>query len=181
MSRLRLGFHLEPGMTVGLFGGSFDPPHDGHSHVAESALQQLGLDRVIWLVSPQSPLKQEPAPIEKRLAQVRAFARGPRMIVSDAEARLGTRYTIDTLRALMKRFPHVRFVWIMGSDNLASFHRWGSWREIAKLVPIAVVPRPGYGARSSPAARSLRVIRLHGPLNYASSTALRSRASVNRS
>ena len=101
-----------------------------------------------------------------------------RMIVSDAEARLGTRYTIDTLRALMRRFPRVQFVWLMGSDNLAGFHRWGSWRQIARLVPIAVVPRPGHSVRSSPAARLLRVIRLHGPLNYASSTALRSRASV---
>ena len=181
MRPIRLGLHLEPGMTVGLFGGSFDPPHEGHAHVAETAVQQLGLDRVIWLVSPQNPLKHQPGPIEDRLAAVRKFARGPKMIVSDAEARLGTRYTIDTLRALMKRFPRVQFVWIMGSDNLAGFHRWASWRKIAELVPIAVVPRPGYGVRSSPAARSLRVIRLHGPLNYASSTALRSRASVNRS
>lgn len=176
---LRLGFHLEPGMRVGLFGGSFNPPHEGHAHVAETALRQLNLDRVIWIVSPQNPLKGAPAPMAARLAAVRDYARGPRMIVSDLEARLGTRYTVDTLAALKRRFPRVRFVWVMGSDNLSGFHRWRNWRAIAKSLPIAVVPRPGSTIRSSPAARALRVRRLHGPLNDASSTALRARGSVH--
>jgi nicotinate-nucleotide adenylyltransferase len=181
MSAMRLGFHLEPGMRVGLFGGSFNPPHEGHAHVAETALRQLSLDRVIWLVSPGNPLKGRPEAIEERLRAVRAFARGPRMIVSDAEARLGTRYTVDTLRALQRRFPAIDFVWVMGSDSLAGFHHWKKWRQIAALVPLAVIPRPGFTTRSSPAARSVRVWRLHAPLNDASSTALRARASVTLS
>jgi nicotinate-nucleotide adenylyltransferase len=168
-------------MRVGLFGGSFNPPHDGHAHVAETALKQLGLDRVIWLVSPGNPLKGRPESIEGRLRAVRAFARGPRMIVSDAEARLGTRYTVDTVRALQRRFPAVEFVWVMGSDSLASFHRWKKWRQIAALLPLVVIPRPGFITRSSPASRSVRVLRLHAPLNDASSTALRARASVTLS
>jgi len=176
---MRLGFHLEPGMRVGLFGGSFNPPHEGHAHVAATALRQLGLDRVIWLVSPGNPLKGAPAPMAERLAAVRRFARGPRMIVSDAESRLGTRYTIDTIAVLKRRFPGVNFVWLMGSDNLASFHHWKNWRGIAKSVPLAVVPRPGFSVRSSPAARFVQARLLHAPLNDASSTALRARASVS--
>jgi nicotinate-nucleotide adenylyltransferase len=176
---MRLGFHLEPGMRVGLFGGSFNPPHEGHAHVAQTGLRQLDLDRVIWLVSPGNPLKGAPEPMARRLAAVRRFARGPKMVVSDAEARLGTRYTVDTLAALTRRFPGVSFVWLMGSDNLAQFHRWKHWREIAAAVPIAVVPRPGYSVRASPASRSIKVWRLHAPLNDASSTALRARASVS--
>src|SRR5687768_944682 len=114
----RLGFHLEPGMRVGLFGGSFNPAHEGHSHVAETALVRLGLDRVIWLVSPQNPLKSsaETASLVERMAGARARARGPKMVVSDVEARLGSQYTIDTLRALKARHPGVHFVWIMGAD-----------------------------------------------------------------
>src|SRR3954470_23274469 len=125
-SAQRLGFHLEPGMRVGLFGGSFNPAHEGHAHVAETALQRLHLDRVIWLVSPQNPLKaaSETADLAERMAGARRLARGPAMIVSDAESRLGSQYTIDIVRTLKARFPGVDFVWIMGADSLASFHRW---------------------------------------------------------
>lgn len=185
-------------MRVGLFGGSFNPAHDGHAHVAETALTRLDLHRVIWLVSPQNPLKsaRETAPLSERMASASAVARGPSMIVSDAETRIGARYTLDTLRVLMARFSDVRFVWLMGSDNLASFHRWRGWVEIAELVPIAVVARPGALARAQaapaarrfaharqpmrtapllPLARAPAWVYLGAPLNAASSTALRAR------
>ena len=177
-------------MRVGLFGGSFNPAHDGHAHVAETALIRLGLDRVVWLVSPGNPLKDAPGALEERLAGVRAFAGGPSMVVSDAEARLGTRYSIDTIRALRRRYPGVRFVWVMGADSLASFHRWKGWTQIFRELPVAVVARPGSEkALTSPAARRFVQARvapgallqanppawswLSAPLNYASSTALR--------
>lgn len=194
----RLGFHLSPGMKVGLYGGSFNPAHEGHAHVAETALRRLGLDRVIWLVSPQNPLKEtrHTAPLEARMASARRFARGPRMVVSDFETRIEAQYTIDTLRVLKARFPGVKFVWIMGADNLASFHRWRGWTEIFHLVPIAVLARPGSltKSRSAPAARRFAWARLpsrqgriladrtppawlylRAPLNSLSSTALRAR------
>jgi nicotinate-nucleotide adenylyltransferase len=193
---LRLGFTLSPGMRVGLFGGSFNPAHTGHAHVAETAVERLHLDRVIWLVSPQNPLKtaDETADLAHRMASVERVARGPAMIVSDAESRLGLQYTVDTVRALKARFPGVKFVWIMGADSLASFHRWRGWTEIMKELPVAVVARPGIALRSrlSPAARRFARFRrpsaraaslpgatppawvfLRGPLNYESSTSLR--------
>ena len=195
---LRLGFDLKPGMRVGLYGGSFNPAHEGHAHVAETARRRLQLDRVIWLVSPQNPLKaaHETAPLETRLAAARAIARGRSMIVSDAETRLGSQYTIDTIQALKARFPGVDFVWIMGADSLASFHRWRGWTQIMAEVPVAVVSRPWISlkSRSSPAARRFgsaqvslleakllpgakppRWVFLTGPLNFQSSTALRAR------
>jgi nicotinate-nucleotide adenylyltransferase len=195
-SGLRLGFHLEPGMKVGLYGGSFNPAHEGHAHVADTALKRLGLDKVIWLVSPQNPLKSghETEALEHRLARVRRFAAGPAMIVADAESRIGSQYTIDTLRVLKARFPGVRFVWIMGADSLASFHRWRGWTQIMAEVPVAVVSRPWIALKSrfSPAARRFAHARipsvaartlalrrppawvyLRGPLSFASSTALR--------
>jgi nicotinate-nucleotide adenylyltransferase len=197
-SSLRLGFALAPGMRVGLYGGSFNPAHEGHSHVAETALVRLGLDRVIWLVSPQNPLKSsaETASLAERMAGARARARGPNMIVSDIEARLGSQYTIDTLRALKARYPGVHFVWIMGADSLATFHRWRGWTQIMREAPVAVISRPwaALKARTSPAARRFAHARLApeaahglatssppawvyltGPLNFASSTALRER------
>ena len=144
-------------MRVGLYGGSFNPAHGGHVHVAQTALVRLALDRVIWLVSPQNPLKskRETAALARRIAEARRLARGPRMVVSDIEARLGARYTIDTLRRLQAQFPGVHFVWIMGADSLAGLHRWKSWAEILRRVPVAVVDRPGVGlsARLSVAAR----------------------------
>ena len=199
----RLGFHLEPGMRVGLFGGSFNPAHDGHAHVAETAMRRLGLDRVIWLVSPQNPLKdaRESAPLAKRMASAEHAARlaasGPAMIISDVETRMGTQWTIDTLRALVARHPGVRFVWLMGSDNLASFHRWRGWTDIMRLMPMAVIARPGslLDSRTAPAAARFAGARvssdkakllpdleapawtyLTAPLNHRSSTALRQAA-----
>jgi len=145
-------------MKVGLFGGSFNPAHDGHAHVAETAMRRLDLDRVVWLVSPQNPLKSshQMAPLEERMASAREAARmvGPRMIVSDVETRMGTQWTVDTLRALVARHPGVRFVWLMGSDNLAGFHRWRGWTDIMRLMPMAVIARPGslLDSRSAPAA-----------------------------
>ena len=155
---LRDGLHLTPGMKVGLFGGSFNPAHDGHAHVAETAMRRLDLDRVIWLVSPQNPLKSshEMAPLEERMQSAREVAEtvGPKMIVSDVETRIGTQWTIDTLRTLVARHPGVHFVWLMGSDNLAGFHRWRGWTDIMRLMPVAVIARPGslLDSRSAPAA-----------------------------
>src|ERR1700753_4176740 len=111
---LSLGFELTPGMRVGLFGGSFNPPHEGHAHVADTARVRLGLDGVIWLVSPQNPLKRrQPADLSERMAAARRFANGPSMIVSDLETRLGVAYSIDVIRILKARYPGVRFVWVM--------------------------------------------------------------------
>ena len=162
-------------------------------------MTRLGLDRVIWLVSPQNPLKpsHETAELADRLAAVRLRARGPHMVVSDVESRVGSRYTIDTLRILKARYPGVHFVWIMGADSLASFHRWRGWTQIMRTMPVAVVSRPwaALKARTSPAARRFAHARvsadaagglatrrppawvyLTGPLNFASSTALRERS-----
>jgi nicotinate-nucleotide adenylyltransferase len=147
---LRPGLDLRAGMAVGLYGGSFNPVHSGHVHVAEVALRRLNLDRVVWLVSPQNPLKAsaDTADLDARLAAVRRRAPSRRMLVSDIERRIGTRYTIDTVRWLKSRFPGVRFVWIMGADSLAGFHRWKGWSDLAREVPIAVVSRPGIALRS---------------------------------
>lgn len=195
---LRLGFDLKPGMRVGLYGGSFNPAHEGHAHVAETARRRLQLDRVIWLVSPQNPLKSshETASLAERIAGARRFARGRNMIVSDAETRFGSQYTIDIVRDLKARFPGVRFVWIMGADSLATFHRWRGWTQIMAEIPVAVVSRPWISlkSRSAPAARRFaharlaiekatllpdatppRWVFLTGPLNFQSSTILRER------
>ena len=171
---LRLGLHLARGMHVGLYGGSFNPAHDGHAHVAETAKRRLGLDRVIRLVSPQNPLKArgETVDLEQRLAGARALAQSSGMIVSAAEIRLGSNYTIDTIRALKARYPGVRFVWIMGADSLAGFHRWKGWVEIMREIPVAVVSRPWISLKSrfSPAAR--RFARYRRPAGAASRLAL---------
>lgn len=147
-----------PGMRIGLYGGSFNPPHRGHAHVAHLALQRLGLDRIWWLVSPGNPLKSTDGlpDVDQRLAAVRRIANHPRAVVTDLEARLGTRYTVDFVRRLKALRPAVRFVLVIGADNWATFHRWGGWREIARMVPIAVIDRPGatFAALSSPAART---------------------------
>lgn len=147
------------GMRIGLMGGSFNPPHAGHVAVARAALRRLDLDRVWLLVSPGNPLKSnhDLGRLADRLAAVRQLAHDPRIIATDIECRLGSAYTVDTLTALRRRHPRVRFVWIMGADSLANFHRWREWRRIASLAPMAIVDRPGWRFRAlaSPAARTL--------------------------
>lgn len=135
-----------PGQTIGLFGGSFDPPHAGHLHVSREALKRFGLDRVWWLVSPGNPLKANgPAALDRRMAAARALVGHPRIVVTDIEARIGTRYTAETLERLIALYPGVRFVWLMGADNLAQFHRWQRWDWILRTVPVGVLARPGQG------------------------------------
>ncbi|HEY4250962.1 MAG TPA: nicotinate-nucleotide adenylyltransferase [Roseomonas sp.] len=131
---------------IGLLGGSFNPAHAGHAHVARRALAALGLDEVWLMVSPGNPLKPRAgmAPLAERLATARGIARSPRLIATDIERPLGTRYTADTLAALTRRFPRARFVLILGADNLRQLPRWGRWRLIARGTPIAVLPRPGF-------------------------------------
>ncbi len=137
-------------MRVGLLGGSFNPAHDGHRHVACLALRRLRLDQVWLLVSPGNPLKpvRGMATRDARLCSARGIADGRRIVASDIEARLGTRYTVDTLRVLRRRFPLVDFVWLMGADNLVQLPRWRRWREIVAQVPFAVLPRPTYNHRA---------------------------------
>jgi nicotinate-nucleotide adenylyltransferase len=148
---------------VGLLGGSFDPPHGGHAHLTREALKRLGLDRVWWLVSPANPLKTTaPAPMPARLDACRRVMDHPRVTITDIESRLGTRATVDTLAALRARYPRLRFVWLMGADNLAGFHRWESWEEILHMVPVAVLARPGQrmAALNARAARQFAPARL---------------------
>ena len=154
------------GQVVGLLGGSFDPAHDGHVHITKTALKRFGLARIWWLVSPGNPLKQNgPAPMPQRLADARAIMQHPRVAVTDIEARLGTRYTAQTIAGLMRRYPEVRFVWLMGADNLAQFHHWRDWRWIMETVPIGVLARPNdrISARLSKAARIYKGVMLQGP------------------
>lgn len=136
-----------PGRRVGLLGGSFNPAHRGHRRISLAALRALGLDEVWWLVSPGNPLKADApdmAALAARLASARRMARRAPIRATAIEARLGTRYTVETLRALRRRYPRTRFVWLMGADNLVQFHRWRDWRGIARTMPIAVIARPGY-------------------------------------
>ena len=145
---------------TGLLGGSFNPAHKGHRRISLQALDRLGLDEVWWLVSPGNPLKPDKgmAPLAARYVSAVRAARGAPIRPTFIEAETGTRYTIDTLRALVRRYPRRRFLWLMGADNLAQFHRWRDWREIARTVPIAVVTRPGYygEALAAPAMGWLR-------------------------
>lgn len=148
---------------TGLLGGSFNPAHGGHRRISRYAMQALALDEVWWLVSPGNPLKPRAgmAPLAARVASARAQARRAPIRVTAIERELGTRYTVDTLRALLRRYPKRRFVWLMGSDNLAQFHTWKRWRAIAGFMPIAVIARPGYDndAAASPAMAWLRKFR----------------------
>lgn len=150
---------LAPGMRIGLYGGSFNPAHEAHRAASLLALKKLRLDRVWWLVTPGNPLKDNRAlpPLAERLAQARAVADHPALLPTGLEAGLGTRYSHDTVAALVRRYPAVHFVWLMGADNLAAFHRWQHWRDIAALVPFAVIDRPGctFPAMASPAATAL--------------------------
>ncbi|HWL57189.1 MAG TPA: nicotinate-nucleotide adenylyltransferase [Paracoccus sp. (in: a-proteobacteria)] len=192
----RAGLPLaRPGMRIGLLGGSFDPAHPGHVNITEEALRRFGLDQVWWLVSPGNPLKAHgPAPLDERVARARRIMRNPRVVISDLETRLGTRMTADTIAALQRLYPGVRFVWLMGADNLVQFDKWDRWEEIAARVPIGVIARPGWRmrARFSRAARLMWRNRvpegqakrlpdcfppawtmLNVPLNKQSSTAIR--------
>jgi nicotinate-nucleotide adenylyltransferase len=147
-------------MRVGLLGGSFNPAHEGHLHVASLARKRLRLDQVWLLVSPGNPLKPEHgmAPLGSRLRSAATIADGRRVVATAIEALLGTRFTADTLRLLRRRFPRTRFVWVMGADILAQLPRWRRWREIARHIAFAVLPRPGYNfpALAGPAAHFLR-------------------------
>ncbi|WP_376100524.1 nicotinate-nucleotide adenylyltransferase [Roseomonas sp. CCTCC AB2023176] len=145
---------------IGLLGGSFNPAHPGHRHVAERALRALRLDEVWLLVSPGNPLKPRAgmAPLAERLESARRVADGRRIIATDIEARMGLRETERTLSRLRRRFPRARFVWIMGADNLVQFPRWRRWHRLAKRTPMAVLPRPGWTRRAmhGAAASTLR-------------------------
>jgi nicotinate-nucleotide adenylyltransferase len=188
--------HVEPGMAVGLFGGSFNPPHEGHLLVAEIALRRLRLDQVWWLVTPGNPLKNHSglAPLAERLQQSEKLAHDRRIKVTAFEKSLGQSYTAKTLSFVKARNPDVRFVWIMGADNLKSFHRWQHWQGIAETFPIAVIDRPGstLSYLSSKMAKTFARARIdesdaatlsarrapawtfiHGPRSALSSTAIR--------
>ena len=157
------GEALAPGMKIGLLGGSFDPPHAGHLHLARTALRRLGLDRVWWLVSPGNPLKSRPpGDFDARFEAVCTLADEPGMVVSDIETRLGITRTIDLVRALQTCHHDVHFVWLMGSDNLAQFHRWALWKDVFNALPIAVLSRPQDELRSrlSLAARTFASSRI---------------------
>jgi nicotinate-nucleotide adenylyltransferase len=188
--------HIEPGMTVGLFGGSFNPPHQGHLLVTETAIRRLKLDQLWWIVTPGNPLKDTSGlpPLAERIAWSEAINADPRVKVTAFEASHQVRFTADTLAIVRRYNPGVRFVWIMGADNLASFDRWQNWRDIALTFPIAVVDRPGetLSYLSSKMAKTFDYARLdeldaallprlpapawtflHGPRSPVSSTAIR--------
>lgn len=152
------------GQRIGLYGGSFNPPHTAHRAVALLALKRLKLDAVWLLVTPGNPLKSGAglAPLGERMSRLKGLVGHPRLKVTDLEARFGTHYTADTIAAVTARAPSVTFVWVMGADNLAQFHRWQDWRGIARRVSLAVVDRPGSSlkAAASPAARALARARL---------------------
>jgi nicotinate-nucleotide adenylyltransferase len=192
-----------PGMRVGLLGGSFNPPHEGHALITRLALRRLALDRVWWLVTPANPLKSVTglAALRARMEAGRRLDAGPRVVVSDIEAQIGSRFTYDTLLWLKRRAPGVHFVWIMGADNLRQFHLWRHWRAISDLAPIVVVDRPGstLKAISSRAGAALArwraperdatrfatmrppaLLFLHGPRSKLSSTTLRQESRKGR-
>ncbi len=152
------------GMRIGLLGGSFNPPHVAHRAISLFAIKRLKLDRVWWLVTPGNPLKDQDGlrDLNERTAAARNMANDPRIDVSCLESVIGTRYTIDTISYLRRRASGLRFVWIMGADNLAQFHRWQNWRRIASEVPIAVIDRPpqSFRALAAPAAQALARYRL---------------------
>lgn len=153
-----------PGARIGIMGGSFNPAHAGHLIVAEAALKRLELDQLWWVVTPGNPLKEHNglAPLAARIEACRALTKNPRMKMTGFEAELGSPFTAVTLRFLKRRYPECRFVWVMGADNMASFHRWQNWRGIAASMPIAVVDRPGWRhkALASRAAHALSRARI---------------------
>lgn len=137
-------------IPTGLLGGSFNPAHGGHRAISLNAIEALELDELWWLVSPGNPLKPKAgmAPLPARLASAQRMARRSPIRATAIEAELGTRYTVDTLKKLVRRYPNRRFIWIMGADNLVQLPQWRDWREIARLMPIAVIARPGYNDRA---------------------------------
>ncbi|WP_313899338.1 nicotinate-nucleotide adenylyltransferase [Methylobacterium sp. E-065] len=164
-----------PGMRIGLYGGSFNPAHLGHRHVTLMAMRRLGLDRVWWLVSPGNPLKSRNAlpAVADRCALASRIARHPRIAVTGFEATLGVRFTVQTLRFLRRRCPGIHFIWIMGADSLGTFHRWKGFSEIARLMPIAVIDRPGWTMTPLSARASQRLAKARIPEEAASTLALR--------
>ncbi len=191
------------GMRIGLLGGSFNPPHAAHRLISLTALKRLGLTQVWWMVTPGNPLKNHAdlLPLPERIRLSRQIARDSRIKITAFEAGIGTTYTAAALRFLRRRYPRVRFVWLMGADNLAGFHRWNEWRFIFDLMPIAIEDRPEwrYRALASPASHSFALFRvperaagvlpdltppawcyLSGPLSKLSSTALRALKSQGR-
>ena len=189
-----------PGQRVGIMGGTFNPPHAGHALISQTTLKRLRLHQLWWVVTPGNPLKSNGTlpSLESRIAACQELITDPRITVTGFEAELGTPYTAATLAFLRARYPSVHFVWVMGADNLASFHRWQQWRDIMQLMPIAVVDRPGWRHRSLAAKAAVTYARayfperraaqlpmlkppawtlLTGPLSDLSSTALRARRS----
>ncbi len=132
--------------TVGLLGGSFNPAHGGHRAISLFAIDSLGLDEMWWMVSPGNPLKpkKDMAPLAARVASAKYQARRSRIKATAIEQEFGTIYTVETLRKIAARYPKTKFIWIMGADNLLQFHHWRQWRTIARMMPIAVIARPGY-------------------------------------
>lgn len=162
--------------TVGLLGGSFNPAHDGHVHISRNALDRLGLDELWWLVSPQNPLKSTDGmgALSARLKTAKSVAKAePRIRVTDAEHRLKTRYTVDTLAALQVENPNIRFVWIIGADNLRQIPKWKGWRKIFRMVPIAVFPRAPYSLRALNGRAAKRFSRAKIPSRQAHGLALK--------
>lgn len=151
-------------MRIGLYGGSFNPAHAGHRHVALTALRRLGLDRVWWVIGPGNPLKDTAGlpDADDRVRTAHRVAAHPRMVVTDFEADIAARFTVETVRFVLRRCPGVRFVLILGADSFATLHRWRAWREIARRVPLAIVDRPGWTLRAlrGPAAEALRTARI---------------------
>ncbi|MDF1633106.1 nicotinate-nucleotide adenylyltransferase [Mycoplana sp. MJR14] len=195
--------HVEKGMAVGLFGGSFNPPHEGHVLVADIALRRLGLDQLWWMVTPGNPLKDHShlAPLAQRLALSEAITPDPRIKVTAFEKTIGQNYTARTLEIVRARNPGVHFVWIMGADSLRNFHRWQNWQRIARTFPIAVIDRPGstlaflssimaktfdHARVDEEDARALAFRRapawtfIHGPRSPLSSSALRQREETKK-
>lgn len=162
-------------LRIGLLGGSFNPAHQAHREISLTALHRLKLDQVWWLVSPQNPLKQARgmAPLQERLENAIRVSAHPRLIPTDLEDCFGTRFTADTLRALRKFYPNIRFVWLMGADNLSQFPRWQRWQRIVAAMPIAVVDRPGYGLTASANPAAFRLNRHRLPLHAAAALAAR--------
>ncbi len=157
---MNLPLPTSPGLKVGLLGGSFNPAHEGHRLVSLMALRQLQLDQIWWLVSPQNPLKSETdmAPLDERMQCAQEIANHPSIVVTDIEADLGTRFTIDTVCALQQRYSLVHFTWLMGADNMVQLPKWAKWRDLVETIPIAIYPRPEFNlkARLSPAAATYR-------------------------